>query len=318
MQAAPHSAVALAKVILITKDEHDLIGDFLAFYGGLFGRENVVVVDNGSGSAPGAGEAVQAAYREHRAAGGEVRVDARPFVDAVRFMGEHMRSLVGTCEWILPLETDEFLFLMDRADDAGYATAREDVEAALRALPDDVSVLRYGAFLGSSVDPAEAGYRDGAYGRPARQITRFHDQGWDKVIVRASRFEGMAQWCHHAVVSGGVRAVSDRLGLLHFHDAGLRRLVERARPVVESYGYVDPRATLDDYVKHIEHAVQVAGIDHVGVGCDFDGGGGVTGLNDVSEYPNLTAALRARGWNEADLAKFWGGNALRVLGATRA
>ena len=201
MQAeAPPTAVALAKVILITKDEHDLIADFLAFYGGLFGRENVVVVDNGSDTgasgasrASRASEAVQAAYREHRAAGGEVRVDARPFVDAVRFMGEHMRSLVGTCEFILPLETDEFVFLMDRAGDAGYATAREDVEAALRALPDDVSVLRYGAFLGSSVDPAEAGYRDGAYGRPARQITRFHDQGWDKVIVRASRFESMAQ-----------------------------------------------------------------------------------------------------------------------------
>jgi membrane dipeptidase len=82
--------------------------------------------------------------------------------------------------------------------------------------------------------------------------------------------------------------------------------------------YPNPRATLDDYVKHIEHAVSVAGIDHVGVGCDFDGGGGVTGLNDVSEYPNLTAALLARGWAVADLAKFWGGNARRVLGASRA
>jgi membrane dipeptidase len=82
--------------------------------------------------------------------------------------------------------------------------------------------------------------------------------------------------------------------------------------------YPNPPATLDDYVKHIEHAVTVAGIDHVGVGCDFDGGGGVTGLNDVSEYPNLTAALLARGWNETDLAKLWGGNTLRILGAPRA
>ena len=54
--------------------------------------------------------------------------------------------------------------------------------------------------------------------------------------------------------------------------------------------YPNPRAALEDFVKHIEHAVKVAGIDHVGIGCDFDGGGGVTGLDDVSEYPNLTAA----------------------------
>lgn len=82
--------------------------------------------------------------------------------------------------------------------------------------------------------------------------------------------------------------------------------------------YPNPRANLDDYVKHIEHAVAVAGIDHVGIGCDFDGGGGVEGLNDVTEYPNLTRALLARGWSEKDLAKLWGGNTLRVLRAAEA
>ncbi len=74
-----------------------------------------------------------------------------------------------------------------------------------------------------------------------------------------------------------------------------------------------PRCTLDDYVAHVEHAVAVAGIDHVGVGCDFDGGGGVEGLDAVDHYPALTAALRARGWTDDALAKFWGGNTLRVL-----
>jgi len=77
--------------------------------------------------------------------------------------------------------------------------------------------------------------------------------------------------------------------------------------------YPNPPATLDDYVRHVEHAVRVAGIDHVGVGCDFDGGGGVTGLNDVAEYPNLTRALLARGFTVADLRKLWGENTLRVL-----
>jgi len=81
--------------------------------------------------------------------------------------------------------------------------------------------------------------------------------------------------------------------------------------------YPNPTATLDDYIKHIEHAVKIAGIDHVGIGCDFDGGGGVTGLNDVGEYPNLTAALLARGWKEPELAKLWGGNTLRLFRAAQ-
>ncbi|MBI2512639.1 MAG: membrane dipeptidase [Opitutae bacterium] len=80
-----------------------------------------------------------------------------------------------------------------------------------------------------------------------------------------------------------------------------------------------PKCHLDDYLAHIEHAVAVAGIDHVGIGCDFDGGGGfVDGLNDVADYPNITRALRARGWSEESLAKLWGQNTLRVLRACEA
>ena len=77
--------------------------------------------------------------------------------------------------------------------------------------------------------------------------------------------------------------------------------------------YPNPAVTMDDYVKHIEHAVNVAGLEHVGIGCDFDGGGGFPGLNSVADYPNLTAALLARGWSEAALAKLWGGNTFRLL-----
>lgn len=80
-----------------------------------------------------------------------------------------------------------------------------------------------------------------------------------------------------------------------------------------------PKCGLDDFLAHIEHAVAVAGIDHVGIGCDFDGGGGFTdGLSDVADYPNITRALRGRGWSEESLAKLWGQNTLRVLRACEA
>jgi membrane dipeptidase len=78
--------------------------------------------------------------------------------------------------------------------------------------------------------------------------------------------------------------------------------------------YPPPAVTMDDYVRHIEHAVKVAGIEHVGIGCDFDGGGGFPGLNSVADYPAITAALLTRGWSEPALAKLWGGNTFRLLG----
>jgi membrane dipeptidase len=74
-----------------------------------------------------------------------------------------------------------------------------------------------------------------------------------------------------------------------------------------------PRATFDDFVKHLLHAIQVVGIDHVGVCGDFDGGGGLDGLDSVADYPKITAALLKAGYSRDDIAKVWGGNALRVV-----
>lgn len=73
-----------------------------------------------------------------------------------------------------------------------------------------------------------------------------------------------------------------------------------------------PLPTLDDYVDHIEHMVKVAGIDHVGIASDFDGGGGITGWMNAAETQNLTRKLRERGFSEADIAKIWSSNLLRV------
>jgi len=73
-----------------------------------------------------------------------------------------------------------------------------------------------------------------------------------------------------------------------------------------------PLATLDDYMDHIKHMVEVAGVDHVGLASDFDGGGGITGWMDASQTTNVTAALRRRGFSDADIRKLWSGNLLRV------
>jgi membrane dipeptidase len=72
-------------------------------------------------------------------------------------------------------------------------------------------------------------------------------------------------------------------------------------------------ADVSKVVDHIDHIVNVAGINHVGIGTDFDGGGGVEGCFDVSEIGNITAELLRRGYSRKDIRKIWAGNLLRVM-----
>ena len=72
-------------------------------------------------------------------------------------------------------------------------------------------------------------------------------------------------------------------------------------------------ATVKDVVDHIDHVVQVIGVDYVGIGTDFDGGGGVDGCRDASQMKNITIELLRRGYSKPDIAKIWGGNVMRVL-----
>ena len=73
------------------------------------------------------------------------------------------------------------------------------------------------------------------------------------------------------------------------------------------------QVTVADFVNHIDYAVQRIGIDHVGIGSDFDGGGGFSGWHDAGESANLTVELVRRGYSETEIAALWGGNFLRVL-----
>ncbi len=75
----------------------------------------------------------------------------------------------------------------------------------------------------------------------------------------------------------------------------------------------DPPADVKDFVDHIDYAVKMIGIDHVGISSDFDGGGGIVGWKDASETFNVTRELVRRGYTKAQIAQLWGGNLLRVM-----
>lgn len=75
----------------------------------------------------------------------------------------------------------------------------------------------------------------------------------------------------------------------------------------------DGNATITDAIRHLEHAIDIMGIEHVGLGTDFDGDGGIPGLADASELVNFTKALLRRRYSETDMSLIWGGNWLRVM-----
>ncbi|MCP4902356.1 MAG: membrane dipeptidase [bacterium] len=81
---------------------------------------------------------------------------------------------------------------------------------------------------------------------------------------------------------------------------------------LEEVEKIYPSADIEVFVDHIDHAVKVAGIDHVGIGTDFDGGGGIRGFMNHSEARNVTDELLNRGYSHEDIKKIWGGNLLRV------
>ena len=123
--------------------------------------------------------------------------------------------------------------------------------------------------------------------------------------------------------SQAIQKLREELGLRRLSRQEMQKLTDEQRAELEKkrgtyeerMKAIDaqfPGATLKDFVDHIDHAVKVAGIDHVGIGTDFDGGGGIPGFNDHSEAPNVTVELVRRGYSEDAIRKIWGGNLLRA------
>ncbi len=99
--------------------------------------------------------------------------------------------------------------------------------------------------------------------------------------------------------------------------AGIQDPVEREKVNAE-YEALDEKypqqlATVKDAVDHIDHVVRLIGVDHVGIGTDFDGGGGLADCRDVTGMKNITLELVRRGYSEKDIVKIWGGNLMRVF-----
>jgi len=105
--------------------------------------------------------------------------------------------------------------------------------------------------------------------------------------------------------------LKDRRAMMGLPEEDQKRA--RAEFMALNQKYPVQLATVKDAVDHIDHMVKIAGIDHVGMGADFDGGGALADCFDVSQYENVTIELVRRGYSKRDIEKIWGGNFFRVM-----
>jgi membrane dipeptidase len=117
--------------------------------------------------------------------------------------------------------------------------------------------------------------------------------------------------------AAGLKALQDKYGPPN-RLAADRLQAYRAELVALNLAHPAPQASFETLMRHLMHAIDLMGVDHVGIGLDWDGGGGVAGLEDVSKIWKITQALLNEGFGEADLQKIWGGNLMRVMRAVEA
>ena len=147
------------------------------------------------------------------------------------------------------------------------------------------------------------------------QLLALRDRGGVIQIVAYSHYIKL----HSKEKAVAIRQLAESMGLAthtdwgNASDAKIAAYGRRLTELDEKW----PRATVQDFVDHIEYAVTLMGIDHVGIGSDFYAGGGASsgglkGWMDATEAPNVTRELLRRGYSEEEIAKIWGGNLLRV------
>lgn len=228
------------RVIVCTKNEIDLIEPFLQYYGYLFGFENITVVDNAS-TYP----SVLQVYEKYKLRGVEVINEPASFDYVHRFMTKHVKDACKKCDWLLTLETDEFLFWIPNMTDANSVVDSSIVYEYLASLPYEISVLRYKHVMESCVKTTDENYIDNHYADPVAQMKYFTNQVFYKNIIRARDFSKVTMWSHEVEMVSGHLVICPVLGLLHYHNTGESMLQLRTQELANGYGFNFPNQSIE-------------------------------------------------------------------------
>ena len=233
----------IVKIFTVTKNETDLLEDFVHYHGSIFGYSNVVLIDNDSDC-----EIVLELYRKFRRMGVIVEKHSsyRGPSQGEAFT-KYMSKYRHQCKFMVGLDTDEFIQFPDFmtitknfSQKTSVPYLRNRFRAYFSGLRSDASKFNVVTYFNSVPDPSDITYKDQKVLRPARDIVHFSQAPAKpkKCFFRSETFLSTVNGCHNGEVSKGVEVTSN-LCYVHFHSTGARRSVERARSIVAGYGYAD-------------------------------------------------------------------------------
>jgi hypothetical protein len=218
----------LAKIFCVTKNEYDLIEDFILYYGHFFGYDNIIIIDNNS-SHP----MVLDVYRKYSDLGVTV-------VNTPSYIGnsqghaftKYMLEYASQCKWLIGLDTDEFMTPVDE---------KENLLDILKNIPSNISFCNIPEVYNSLIDTTHRDYINNKFNRPARSITTFYPIYVPKKFYRSECFISTSIGNHWGVVDKNFNYIPTTVPIryIHFHQVGQKREIERAKTIVSGYNYID-------------------------------------------------------------------------------
>ena len=244
----------LAKVFTVTKNEYDLIEDFINYYGKIFGYENVVIIDNGSDN-----PTVLGVYERYLPKGITIRYTTG--YDGNK-QAEHftnvMREYKNTAEFLIGLDTDCFFGV--------HGSSNPDtIRSYLHNLPKNKDIFFMQKFYMSVVDVNSPNYLDHKLIRPTDCTTfdvrdNYCGTSNPHVFFRSANFVSTENGNHNGATTTQSSHFCEDVFYVHYHDTGRGRLAERCRSIMIGYGYIREGMTHDEELVQMRNLWSGAGI----------------------------------------------------------
>jgi len=240
----------IVKVFCVTKNEYDLIEHFIIYYGYLFGYNNVIIIDNNSTN-----KIVLDIYDKYINLGITV-------VNGESYQGEgqsnsfnkYMKLLQFECDFLIGLDTDEFLFSCDDFKNNNNPFCKEKIFQILNSYNINDTKFKINLYPGSIVDNTNINYINNKFINPSMEIIYFSDILTDtplnitpKYFTRSNAFISTSNGNHSVNTTHG-NTVNSSFGLLHFNNTGKRRFYERAKQVIEGYNYFSTSLEISEQI----------------------------------------------------------------------
>jgi hypothetical protein len=223
----------LAKIFCVTRDEYDLIEDFILYYGYFFGYNNIIIIDNNS-----IDPIVLNVYKKYASLGVTIVNTPDYKTDSQgKAFTKFMLEYVSQCKWLIGLDTDEFMAPVDE---------EQDLLDILQNIPSNISFCHIFEHYNSIVDITNQDYINHKFNHPAKSITTFYLADIPKRFYKSESFISTGNGNHSGQVDTNFNYTNivAPIRYIHFHSVGKKREIERAATIIDGYNYTNVHGNL--------------------------------------------------------------------------